>query len=134
MIERRYLLLYTYKIFIYVSIAALIYIFTVGLFTTNDSPQQASQTFSLASLENDSHMYIDINGRELLVINTNNKVSAYWANDPIYGCRLELKESIIKPVCIDIEYNLNGYDKKTDQQLKSPDYSTNTNHELIIYD
>ena len=133
MIERRYLLLYTYKAFIYVSIISVIYIFTAGLFTSDETTETPQISFSLKSLDNHSHTYFKTDRRELLVIKQNNSYSVFWANDPIYGCRLEYKEASIQPVCIDIKYNLNGYSADKKQQLRSPDYKISLSNELVIY-
>jgi len=137
MIERRYLLLYTYKAFIYLSIAAVIYIFIVGLFspTITDGPtdKKMHRSFSLASLKNNSHTYFKIDRRELLVIKTNDKYSVFWAYDPIYGCRLEFLNPVIKPVCIDIQYNLDGFSTENNQLLLKPEYEIILKNELIVY-
>ena len=136
MIERRYLLLYTYKAFIYMSIISVVYIFTAGLFSSSEvepTPEnEPTYAFSLATLKNNSHAYFKTERREILVIKTEKNYAVFWANDPIYGCRLNVNNSTIRPVCIDIEYDLNGHDKKTGQQLSSPDFFINTNNELIV--
>ncbi len=137
MIERRYLLLYTYKIFVYVSIAAVIYVFTAGLFTSptleDDSAEKPHLSFSLDTLTNSSHAYFKTERREILVIKTSDTYSVFWANDPIYGCRLEFAGDFIKPICIDIKYDLNGESNDKRHQLDSPDYSITQENLLLVY-
>ena len=137
MIERRYLLLYAYKAFIYVSIIAVVYVFTVGLFTSptpeDASSEKAEHRFSLDTLENNSHAYFKIERREILVIRTNDTYSVFWATDPVYGCRLEFMLDHIKPVCIDIKYNFDGESSDRRNRLNSPDYSINPESILLIH-
>ena len=137
MIERRYLLLYTYKAFMYVSIVAVIYIFTAGLFTSpiseDSADEKAHHSFALGTLENSSHAYFKTERREILVIKNNDTYSVFWANDPIYGCRLEFASDYIKPVCIDIKYDVNGESNDKRYQLDSPDYSITQQNMLLVY-
>jgi len=137
MIEKRYLLLHAYKAFIYISIFAVIYVFAAGFFTSTTmedaSVEKPRYSFSLTSLENNSHTYFKTDRRELLVIKYDNKYSVFWANDPLYGCKLEFIDSVIKPVCIDIEYDLNGDSSKSNQKLVSPEYNITTNFELQVF-
>lgn len=137
MIERRYLLLYAYKAFIYISIVAVAYVFTAGLFTTS-TPEDSSEgitqhSFSLATLNDNSHAYFKADRRDILVIKSHNNYSVFWANDPVYGCRLEVVDDFIKPVCIDIKYNSNGESSDNRHQLDSPDYSITPDNMLLIH-
>ncbi len=111
----------------------LVYVFTAGFFTHSDSPNTASQTYSLANLKNNQSVYFSFNQRDLLVIKTSDKHHVFWADDPVYGCRLEYFKNFIKPICIDIKYNLAGYNSKKNQQLLTPEFEINTEDELIIY-
>ena len=118
------------------SIISVVYIFTAGLFSSSEVEpileNEQAYVFSLATLQNNSHAYFKTERREVLVIKNEENYAVFWANDPIYGCRLNVNNSTIRPVCIDIEYDLNGHDKKTGQQLSSPDFYINTNNELIV--
>ncbi len=137
MIERRYLLLYAYKAFIYISIAAVVYIFTAGLFTSPVSEDTSDETrhpqFSLDTLKTSSHAYFKTEHREILVIKHNETYAVFWANDPVYGCRLEFMTDYIKPVCIDIKYNLKGEGADKRQQLDSPEYKITQQNTLLVY-
>ena len=57
----------------------------------------------------------------------------FWANDPLYGCRLEFFDTFIKPVCIDIKYDLKGYSTAKNQQLASPEFEISSAGELVVY-
>ncbi len=108
----------------------LLYIFTRGLFelpaTTANLNGNNGYEFDLSGLhvspQSPAASYFSIGRRELLVIRLADDYRVYWASDPIYGCRLEYQQGVIKPVCIDIEYNEQGYSQSAKQQLKSPDY------------
>ncbi len=118
----------------------LLYIFTRGLFElpaiTADSSGDNVYEFDLsglhASAQTAASSYFSIGRRELLVIRLADDYRVYWASDPIYGCRLEYLQGVIKPVCIDIEYNEQGYSQAGNQQLKSPDYEI-SEQKLRVY-
>ena len=118
----------------------LLYIFTRGLFelpaTTADSSGNNSYEFDLsdlhASAQSTAASYFSIGRRELLVIRLADDYRVYWASDPVYGCRLEYMQGLIKPVCIDIEYDEQGYSKAVRQQLKSPNYDI-SGQQLRVY-
>jgi hypothetical protein len=107
----------------------LLYVFTRGLFelpATGNSTGDTVYEFDLSVLqkvpEASASGYFNLGSRELLVIRLADDYRVYWASDPIYGCRLEFRQGVIKPVCIDIEYDQQGYSQAARQQLKSPDY------------
>lgn len=108
----------------------LLYIFTRGLFELPASALNSNGSnvyeFDLSVLQQmpqaSTSGYFKIGSRELLVIRLADDYRVYWASDPIYGCRLEYRQGVIKPVCIDIEYDPQGYSQAARQQLKSPDY------------
>lgn len=118
----------------------LLYIFTRGLFelpaTTANSTGDSVYEFDLRGLhvsaQNTASSYFTVDRRELLVIRRADDYRVYWASDPIYGCRLEYLQGVIKPVCIDIEYNEQGYSQSARQQLKSPDYEI-SEQQLRVY-
>jgi len=132
-LSRKTLLRVLLKIFTAITFLFLGYIFTVGLFSTEEATQN-HYTFDLSTLSNGNVRYFMLNNRELLVIKINNKSMVFWANDPIYGCKLEFFNPFIKPVCIDIKYNLDGFSSRNNQQLTSPNYKINKQNILIIVD
>jgi len=116
------------------AIAALwiVYVLTAGFFPVAKKSDAVQHKFDLSSLEKDRSIYFKINDRELLVINSQNRYVVYWAQDPIYGCRLEFSKVLIKPVCINIEYSLNGNSTDNKQQLLLPEYEITPQKKLII--
>lgn len=108
----------------------LLYVFTRGLFelpaSVLNSNDNNAYEFDLSALQqmpqSSASGYFNVGSRELLVIRLADDYRVYWASDPIYGCRLEYLQGVIKPVCIDIEYDPQGYSQAARQQLKSPDY------------
>jgi len=118
----------------------LLYVFTRGLFelpaTTANSTGDNAYEFDLSALHQVPQAiasgYFNVGSRELLVIRLQDDYRVYWANDPIYGCRLEYRQAVIRPVCIDIEYTLQGYSQEAKQQLKSPQYEI-SEQQLRIY-
>ncbi|HEY9202407.1 MAG TPA: hypothetical protein VIQ81_12495 [Gammaproteobacteria bacterium] len=108
----------------------LLYVFTRGLFelpaSAFNSNDNNAYEFDLSALQqmpqSSASGYFNVGSRELLVIRLADDYRVYWASDPIYGCRLEYLQGVIKPVCIDIEYDPQGYSQAARQQLKSPDY------------
>jgi len=123
----------TLKIFTALAFIWLAYIFTSGLFDYTGSEDNEFSVFILPSISKEGSVYYKLDNREILAVNHQGKFFIYWAYDPIYGCRLEYENLIIKPVCINIEYNLDGYNSDKTQQLLSPDYKINSENELIIY-
>ncbi|VAW56704.1 hypothetical protein MNBD_GAMMA07-889 [hydrothermal vent metagenome] len=131
--SRKTLLRVLLKIFTAITFLFLGYIFTVGLFSCEETtPAKSQYTFDLSALSNGDAAYFKPGNRELLVIKTNDKLIAFWANDPIYGCKLEFFNTFIKPVCIDIKYNLNGFSSRKNQQLTSPKFTVHKQNLLII--
>lgn len=118
----------------------LLYVFTRGLFELPASALKSNGNnayeFDLSALQQTPHAsasgYFNIGSRELLVIRLVDDYRVYWASDPIYGCRLEYRQSLIKPVCIDIEYDPQGYSQAVRQQLKSPQYEI-SGQQLRVY-
>jgi hypothetical protein len=118
----------------------LLYIFTRGLFelpaTTANSTGDNLYEFDLSGLHQSAQTttssYFSIGSRQLLVVRLQDDYRVYWANDPIYGCRLEYLQGVIKPVCIDIEYDAQGYSQAARQQLKSPQYEI-SGQQLRVY-
>jgi len=134
-LSRKTLLRSIFKIFTAITFLFLGYIFTVGLFSSEETrPSKSQYTFDASTLSNGDAAYFKSGNRELLVIRTNDKLIVFWANDPIYGCKLEFFNTFIKPVCIDIKYNLNGFSSRNNQQLTSPNYKINKQNILIIVD
>lgn len=118
----------------------LLYVFTRGLFelpaTTASSTADKVYEFDLnalhQSVQTPTASYFSIGSRELLVLRLQDDYRVYWASDPIYGCRLEYRQGFIKPVCIDIEYDQQGYSQAARQQLKSPEYEI-SGQQLRVY-
>jgi len=133
MIETRLLLRVAIKLFIAFSVICLGYIFIAGFFQPADFSAKPQYAFSVSTVKNNSHAYFKTNRRELLVIKSNGKYSVFWANDPLYGCKLEFTGSVIKPVCIDIEYGLDGFSAKANQKLDSPEYNITADYELVVF-
>lgn len=133
MIEKRLLLRVAIKLCIASTVIGIVYIFIVGLFGQSGTIDKPQYSFSLSSLKNNSHAYFKTERRELLIIKSTGKYSVFWANDPLYGCRLEVIDSVIKPVCIDIEYGLDGTSSQTNQTLDSPEYNITADYELVIF-
>ena len=108
----------------------LLYVFSRGLFeppaTTANSADKQRHQFDLSDLHQSTQVtaarYFSVGRRELLVIRLADDYRVYWAHDPVYGCRLQYEAARIKPVCIDIEYDVQGVSETTGQRLKSPDY------------
>lgn len=133
MANNKLLLRVIFKVLTTLSLLWLVYVFTAGFFTSPDTEEKKNYNFDLSSLKNNHSVYYKINRRELLVIKTQEKHVVFWAQDPTYGCRLEYNNSVIKPVCIDIEYKLDGYSINGEHKLLTPDYKINSQKELIIY-
>lgn len=132
MLNNKLLLRVILKILSAISLLWLAYIFTAGFFVSPDNAESLSK-IDLSLLKNNQPSYFKINRRELLVIKTQEEYVVYWAQDPIYGCRLEYDNLIIKPVCIDIEYKLDGYSINGEHQLRTPNYKINSQQELIVF-
>ena len=133
LLPRKLLLRATLKIFTTIALLWLGYIFTAGFFGNTGTSKPAQYEFNLSSLADNSANYFKLDQRELLVIKINDKYSIFWSHDPVYGCRLEFFNSVIKPVCIDIEYDLDGFSIDRRQQLLKPEYKITLQSELIVY-
>ena len=133
MIEKRLLLRATIKLCIAASVISLGYIFIASFFNPSEFSDKPQYTFSVSALKNNSHIYFKTERRELLVIKSNGTYSVFWAHDPLYGCKLEFIDSTIKPICIDIEYNLDGFSSKANQKLDSPEYNITADYELVVF-
>jgi len=132
MVNNKLILRVILKMLTTVSLLWLAYVFTAGFFTSPDSAESFSK-IDISSLKINHPTYFKINRRELLVIKKQGEYVVFWAQDPIYGCRLEYDNLVIKPVCIDIEYKLDGYSINGEQKLLTPDYKINSQKELIIF-
>ena len=132
MSDNKLLLRVALKLFAGFSILWLVYILLAGLFISNEKSAE-TYLFDISSLKNNQARYFFVNGRELLVIKQVDTVSAFWANDPIYGCRLEFSGEFIRPVCIEIFYGLDGYSKERDQWLLMPEFEVSLDGELVVY-
>jgi len=130
---RKLFLRATLKIFSTISLLWLAYIFMAGFFNSSDTDKNSQHRFDLSSLTEGKATYFKVNNRELLVIIKHKTTHIFWAQDPVYGCRLEYFKNIIKPVCIDIEYSLNGFNFDKSQQLLIPEFNIGSNNTLIIY-
>jgi hypothetical protein len=133
MIEKRLLLRVVIKLCIASSILGIAYIFVAGFFESSEYTDKPQYTFSVSNLKNNSPVYFKTDRRELLVIKSNDSYSVFWAHGPLYGCRLEFISSVIKPVCIDIEYGLNGISAKANQKLDSPEFNITADYELMVF-
>lgn len=131
--SRRLLLRASLKTLTTIAALWVFYILTAGFFPDAEKSKAVKHEFNVSSLAKDKAIYLKIDKRELLVIHSQKGYLIFWAQDPIYGCRLEFLNSIIKPVCIDIEYDLKGYNISKNQQLKSPVHKINLQGELVIY-
>lgn len=129
--SRRLLLRASLKTLTTIAALWVFYILTAGFFP--DAEKSVKHEFDLSSLAKNTAIYFKIDKRELLVIHSEKEYSVFWAQDPIYGCRLEFLNSIIKPVCIDIEYDLKGYNISHNQYLQSPEYKIGEQGKLTIY-
>jgi len=132
MTDKKLLLRASLKLFSGVAMLWLAYIFLAGLFISTDRPT-STQTFDTSLLEEGQATYFFVNGRELLVFKKQKQTLAFWAQDPVYGCRLEFIKTVIKPVCIDIHYELNGYSKDKNQWLSAPEYELSFDGTLYVY-
>ena len=132
MLNNKLLLRVILKILSAISLLWLAYIFTAGFFSSPDNAESLSK-IDLSLLKNNQPSYFKINRRELLVIKTQEEYVVFWAQDPTYGCRLEYDNVIIKPVCIDIEYKLDGYSINGEHKLRKPIYKINSQQELIVF-
>jgi hypothetical protein len=110
----------------------LLYVFSRSFFELPDSGLKDEVVFELDDMQNQAHRYFSVDQRQLLLIRVQDGFRVYWASDPIYGCRLEYRQGVIKPICIDIEYDQQGYSQKERQQLKSPDYEI-SGQQLRVY-
>ena len=133
MIEKRLLLRVTIKLCIASTVIGIVYIFIAGLFGQSGTTDKTQYSFSVSTLKNNSHIYFKTDRRELLVIKSNGQYSVFWSHDPLYGCKLEFINSVIKPVCIDIEYGLDGFSSKTNQKLDGPEYNITADYELVVF-
>jgi len=132
MTDKKLLLRASLKLLSGFAIVWLGYIFLAGFFISPDKPISA-QSFDTSFIREGQATYYFVNGRELLVFKKQNKTLAFWAQDPIYGCRLEFLSDMIKPVCIDIRYTLNGFSKNKNQWLSAPDYELSLDGTLHVY-
>lgn len=132
--SRKQMLRGIFKIFTAISFLSLIYIFTAGLFNSEKAPEKTLYTFDLSTLKNNEATYFKLAKRDVLIIKRQPKPIVYWANDPIYGCKLEFLNPFIKPICINIKYNINGYSADKNQQLTSPSYTVNMQNILFTTD
>ena len=133
MIEKRLLLRVVIKLCIASTAIGIVYIFIAGFFEPLGFADKPQYTFSVSSMKNNSHVYFKTDRRDLLVIKSNDAYSVFWAHDPLYGCKLEFNGAIIKPVCIDIEYGLDGTSSEANQKLDSPEYNVTADYELVIF-
>ena len=132
MSDKRLFLRASLKLLSAFAAAWIIYIFIRGLLGPAEHSTNIQYSFDLSQLTNNSHTYFKTELRELLVIKHNNQFFIYWANDPIYGCKLEYLQEKIKPVCIDITYQLDGYSQKANQRLNSPEFDLYKNTLVIV--
>ncbi len=133
-LSQKFLLLrLIYKAFILTAFLSIIYIFTIGFFSSSEPIEKKRWEFDLSTLNNNDAVYFKLEKRELLTFKNDTEFTVFWANDPIYGCKLEFFNTYIKPVCIDIKYNLNGFSENKNQQLTSPEYEIYQQNTLIIY-
>jgi len=134
MLNNKLILRVILKLFSGALVLWVFYVFTAGLFSGPHQSKTKQQIYSLLNLEDNQSIYFDFNQRKLLVIKSSDKYKVFWADDPVYGCKLEFFIDFIKPVCIDIKYNLEGYSQKKDQQLSAPTFKINSKKELIVYE
>jgi len=132
-LNRILILRVTLKILTAIAFIWFAYIFTSGFFDITETEEPELYTFNLSLIAEDSSVYYKTENRDILAIKHQGKFYIFWAYDPVYGCRLEYKNLIIRPVCIDIKYNLDGYNADKTQQLLAPDFKINSPDELIIY-
>ena len=132
MADKKLILRVAMKLFTGFAALWLIYILLGGLFISNEKSSVSSH-FDISSLIDSQSVYFFVDGRELLVIKRPTNVVVFWANDPVYGCRLELSGEFIRPVCIEILYGLDGYNKERDQWLLQPDFEVSLKGELVVY-
>lgn len=132
MIDKKLFLRVTLKLFTGFAFICLVYIFLADFFIDTNKSAPSHQ-FDISSLLDKQAAYFFIDRRELLVLKHQDKLSVFWANDPVYGCRLEFFVDYIKPVCIDIRYGVDGYNAERDQWLLSPDYEVSLGGELVVY-
>ena len=131
--SRKLFLRATLKVFSVISILWLGYIFMAGFFSSPDTDKKNEHSFDLSALTEENATYFKVNNRELLVVLKQKNYHIFWAQDPVYGCRLEYIQDIIKPVCIDIKYSLAGFNSDRNQQLLTPEFTITQNNTLIIY-
>ncbi len=129
--DRKIILRAIVKLLAIFSLLWLSYIFLIGLFKDNYTPDTASYRFDISSIQPEQSAMFDIDRRAIIVINTASGYAVFWADDPIYGCRLAHVEATLQPVCIQLEYRLDGTGINTDQHLKQPDYNI-LGTELIV--
>ena len=132
MIDKKLFLRVTLKLFTGFAFIWIAYIFLADFFIDPDK-SSSSHRLDISTLLDKQAAYFFIGRRELLVIKQQDKLSVFWANDPVYGCRLEFFVDYIKPVCIDIRYGFDGYNRDRDQWLLSPDYEVSLGGELVVY-
>lgn len=133
MMDNKLILRATLKLFAGSAILWLAYILTAGFFAHDNRINSSAQEFDLSSLADNNAIYFSVNTRELLVIKIAGEYRVFWAQDPNYGCRLKFLTTFIKPVCINIKYNLHGYSINKNQQLLSPNYKITLQNTLQIY-
>ena len=131
MTDNRLILRASLKLLSAIALLWLAYVFFAGLLTGSDRSNRQF-TFDLSSLQDNQAAYFKTDTRKLLVIHKHNNFSVFWANDPVYGCQLEYNGNFIKPVCIDIQYTLDGYSIDRQQQLRSPDFELNEQQILLL--
>lgn len=131
MSDQRLILRASMKLLAGIALLWLGYIFLVGLLGSNDTGKQKTHRFDISSIGENQASHLDIEGRELLVIHRQQQFFVYWADDPVYGCKLEYRADSIKPVCTNIEYQLNG-NGPSGINLKSPEYRISGNWLTVV--
>lgn len=133
MSDNKLLLRAILKAFTALSALGLAYILFAGLFSIPELETNGQYVFDVSELPDNSARYFAINRRDVLVIKQQGVYYVFWANDPVYGCRLEYANAKIKPVCINLEYNLHGYNSAKNQQLNFPKHKITAEQKLIIF-
>ncbi len=131
MSDQRLMLRATLKLLASFAVLWLGYIFLIGLFGSNEPDAQKTYRFDISSIGENQASYFHIERRELLVIHHARQIYVYWADDPVYGCKLEYLGDSIKPVCTGITYSLDGR-STAGTELKTPEYDIR-NGELLVF-
>ena len=147
--DKKLLLRVGIKLMSLVALLFLLYILFAGMAGNDDDAESVTEIhFDISGLKPGDIKYFPVDSREILVLYRTKEMIGRllqqssasprqslrsatpeyfvaYAYDPVYGCKIKLQQSVLKPVCIDVQYDLSGRvlkNARTDQDLLVPKY------------